>query len=100
LVLLGGAYTKTPIDLDSGKGAFGDKKAFNVKTMLISLPQLGLPVLLYWLGSYWATANVGLALVATAGIVGFALRNPVFSLIEKIYKTEKYATVSAYKQKG
>jgi hypothetical protein len=26
LVLLGGAYTKTPIDLSSGKGAFGDKK--------------------------------------------------------------------------
>jgi hypothetical protein len=25
LVLLGGAYTKTPIDLSSGKGAFGDK---------------------------------------------------------------------------
>lgn len=100
LVLLGGAYTKTPIDLDSGKGAFGDKKAFNVKTMLISLPQLGLPVLLYWLGSYWANANVGLALVAVLGIVGFAFRNPVFSLIEKIYKTEKYATVSAYKQKG
>jgi hypothetical protein len=27
LVLLGGAYTKTPIDLGSGKGAFGDKKS-------------------------------------------------------------------------
>lgn len=100
LVLLGGAYTKTPIDLSSGKGAFGDKKAFNVKTMLISLPQLGLPVLLYWLGSYLANANVGLALVALAGVIGFALRNPVFSLIEKIYKTEKYATIDAYKQKG
>jgi multisubunit Na+/H+ antiporter MnhC subunit len=100
LVLLGGAYTKTPIDLSSGKGAFGDKKAFNVKTMLISLPQLGLPVLLYWLGSYWANATVGLALVALAGVIGFALRNPVFSLIEKIYKTEKYATIDAYKQKG
>jgi hypothetical protein len=45
LVLLGGAYTKTPIDLSSGKGAFGDKKSFNFKTMLI-LFQLVLPVLL------------------------------------------------------
>jgi len=26
LVLLGGAYTKTPIDLSTSKGAFGDKK--------------------------------------------------------------------------
>jgi multisubunit Na+/H+ antiporter MnhC subunit len=100
LVLLGGAYTKTPIDLSSGKGAFGDKKAFNVKTIFISLPQLGLPVFLYWVGTSLANANVGLALVATAGIIGFALRNPVFSLIEKIYKTEKYATIDAYKQNG
>jgi len=100
LVLLGGAYTKTPIDLSSGQGAFGDKKAFNVKTMIISIPQLGLPVLLFWLGSKYASPNVGLALVATLGILGFALKNKAFSLIEKVYKTEKYATIAAYKQKG
>ena len=100
LVLLGGAYTKTPIDLSSGKGAFGDKKAFNVKTILISIPQLGLPVLLYWLGSTFFSPNVGLALVAALGIMGFALKNKAFSLIEKVYKSEKYATIAAYKQKG
>ncbi|MFC6877357.1 DUF5687 family protein [Flavobacterium myungsuense] len=100
LVLLGGAYTKTPIDLSSGKGAFGDKKAFNVKTMLVSIPQLALPVGLYWLGSYLANENVGLALVAIIGILGFTLRNPVFKLIEKIYKSEKYGTIEAYKQKS
>lgn len=100
LVLLGGAFTKTPIDLSSGKGAFGDKKAFNIKTMLVSIPQLALPVLLYWAGSKLANANVGLALVALAGIIGFAFKNKAFSMIEKIYKTEKYATIAAYKQKG
>lgn len=100
LVLLGGAYTKTPIDLSSGKGAFGDKKAFNVKTMLISLPQLGLPVLLYWAGSSLANANVGLALVAGVGVIGFAFKDKAFSMIEKIYKSEKYATIAAYKQKS
>jgi hypothetical protein len=100
LVLLGGAYTKTPIDLSSGKGAFGDKKAFNIKTMLISIPQLVLPVLLYWVGSTLANANVGLIVVASVGVVGFAFKDSAFSLIEKIYKTEKYATIAAYKQKG
>jgi hypothetical protein len=38
--------------------------------------------------------------VASAGVLGFAFRNKVFSLIEKIYKTEKYATIAAYKQKN
>lgn len=100
LVLLGGAYTKTPIDLSMSKGAFGDKKAFNVNTMLLSLPKLLLPLLLYWLGSYLMNANLGLAFVALAGILGFAFRDKVFTIIEKIYKTEKYKTIDAYKQKS
>ncbi|MFV5687398.1 DUF5687 family protein [Flavobacterium sp. ZT3R25] len=100
LVLLAGAYTKTPIDLDSSKGAFGDKKAFSVNTMLISLPKLLLPVGLYWIGSKIMNPNLGLAMVAIAGIIGFALRDKVFTQIEKIYKTEKYKTIAAYKQKS
>ncbi len=100
LILLGGAYTKTPIDLASSKGAFGDKKAFNVRTMLISLPKLLLPILLYWAGSALMNPNLGLVFVAIAGVLGFAFRNKVFSIIEKIYKTEKYKTIEAYKQKA
>lgn len=100
LVLLGGAFTKTPIDLQSTKGAFGDKKAFNTSAMLLSLPKLLLPVLLYWVGSSILNFNLGLAFVAIAGVLGFALRDIVFSKIEKIYKTEKYKTIDAYKQKS
>lgn len=99
LVLLGGAYTKTPIDLASNQNAFGNKKAFNLKTMLISLPKVLLPILLYWAGSSILNPNLGLAFVAIAGILGFTFKSKVFSLIEKIYKTEKYATIAAYKQK-
>ncbi|WP_348824627.1 DUF5687 family protein [Flavobacterium aestuarii] len=100
LVLLGGAFTKTPIDLSMSKGAFGDKKSFNVNTMLLSLPKLFLPVLLYWLGSYLMSPKFGLALVALAGVLGFLFRNTVFTMIEKIYKKEKYKTIEAYKQKA
>ncbi|PKB16767.1 DUF5687 family protein [Flavobacterium sp. 5] len=100
LVLLGGAFTKTPIDLSMSKGAFGDKKSFNVNTMLLSLPKLLLPVLLYWLGSYLMNPKLGLALVALVGVLGFMFRNVVFSMIEKIYKKEKYKTIEAYKQKA
>lgn len=100
LVLLGGAFVKTPIDLSTGKGAFGDKQAFNIKTMLIAIPKLLIPVLLYGLGTWIFSENIGLVFVAVAGILGFTLRNYVFAKIEKIYKTEKYATIAAYKQKG
>jgi multisubunit Na+/H+ antiporter MnhC subunit len=100
LVLLGGAFTKTPIDLQSTKGAFGDKKAFNTSAMLLSLPKLLLPILLYWAGSSILNFNLGLAFVAIAGVLGFAFRDIVFSKIEKIYKIEKYKTIDSYKQKG
>jgi hypothetical protein len=100
LVLLGGAFVKTPIDLTMANKAFGDKQAFNMKTMLISLPKLLVPMLLYAAGYYLFSANIGFLFVAIAGILGFALRNTVFSKIEKIYKTEKYATIAAYKQKN
>ena len=100
LVLLGGAFTKTPIDLTQSQGAFGDKKAFNVNTMLLSIPKLVLPLLLYGLGKYFGGQELGLALVALAGVIGFAMRNWVFLQIEKIYKREKYKTIAAYKQKS
>jgi len=100
LVMLGGSFVKTPIDLSTSKQAFGDKQAFNVKTMLISIPKLLVPMLLYAAGYYLFSPNIGLLFVALAGILGFAFRNKVFSIIEKIYKTEKYATIAAYKQKN
>ena len=98
LVMLGGAFVKTPIDLSKAKGAFGDKQAFNLKTMLIAVPKLLLPMALYALGYYVFSPKIGLLFVALAGILGFAFRNYVFSKIEKIYKTEKYATIAAYKK--
>ncbi len=100
LVMLGGAFVKTPIDLTTSKQAFGDKQAFNVKTLLIGIPKMLLPMGLYALGYYLFSPNVGLVFVASAGILGFAFRNYVFGQIEKIYKAEKYATIAAYKQKN
>ena len=100
LVLLGGAFVKTPIDLSMATKAFGDKQAFNVKTMLIAIPKLLIPVLLYGLGKAFFNENIGLLFVVIAGVIGFALRGKVFQMIEGIYKSEKYATIAAYKQKN
>ncbi len=100
LVLLGGAFTKTPIDLASTKGAFGDKKAYNVKTLLISIPQLVVPMIIYWLGSKLLDQNMALAIIAVVGLCGLAFKNAAFNAIEKIYKNEKYSTLEAYKQKS
>ncbi|WP_034060042.1 DUF5687 family protein [Lacinutrix jangbogonensis] len=98
MVLWGGAYIKTPIDLSSNKKAFGDKKSFNLKTLLLTIPKLVLPVGIYAAGHFAHGEILGFILVAVAGFFGFLFKNKVFSIIEKIYKAEKYKTLAAYKQ--
>lgn len=100
LVLFTGAFTKTPIDLTQGKGAFGDKKAFNIKTLLFSLPQMGIPVLIYWLGLKYNQVNLALLVMVFIGLIGLVFKQKVFSQIEKLYKKQKYSTLEAYKQKN
>ena len=98
LTLWAGAYTKTPVDLDSSKMAFGGKKAINMKTVLISLPQLALPLFLFWLGNSFYSFSIGCLMVGATGILGILLKEPVFNLIIRAYKSEKYSTLKAYKQ--
>ena len=100
LVLWGGAYIKTPIDLTSNKKAFGDKQAFNVKTLLLTLPKLLLPLVVYAIGHYLINPTAGYIFVAMAWVLGFAFKDLVFKKIEKVYKKEKYKTLLAYKQKA
>ena len=98
LVLLGGAYVKTPIDLTSGKKAFGDKKSFNLRTLLITIPKLVLPLIIFFIFYKIFNVNTGYLAVAILGILGLAFRNKVFTMIEKVYRKEKYATLAAYKE--
>ncbi len=98
LVLWGGAYIKSPIDLTTSKKAFGDKQAFNAKTMLLTIPKLLLPMAIYAAGHFTLGEAFGFALVALSGLVGFLFKNKVFDIIEKVYKSEKYKTLAAYKQ--
>lgn len=98
MILWGGAYIKTPIDLTSNKKAFGDKKSFNAKTLLLTIPKMVLPMAIYAIGHFALGEVFGFLLVAIFGIAGLLFRNKVFEIIEKVYKAEKYKTLSAYKQ--
>src|SRR5690606_35563595 len=64
LVLWGGAYIRTPIDFNQNKNVFGNKQAFNMKSLLLTVPKLILPMLLYGIGHYLFNPNVGYAIVA------------------------------------
>ncbi len=97
LTLWAGAYTKSPIDLNSSANAFGDKKAFNAKTMLVGIPQMVVPIMVYYFGNVYFDHLTACFLVASLGILGIFLKPVAFNLIMKAYKTEKYSTLKAYK---
>ncbi|MEC7264639.1 MAG: DUF5687 family protein [Bacteroidota bacterium] len=99
LVLWGGAYVKTPIELTSNKKAFGDKQAFNAKTLLLTLPKILLPIVIFAVGQLLIGPVAGYLFVAAFGLMGFVFKERVFKMIENIYKKEKYKTLLAYKQK-
>lgn len=99
LVLWGGAYLKSPVDLTANKNVFGDKNAFNLKVMLISLPKIFLPVIVYYIGAAFMGFWGGFALLILTGVIGMFFQNLVFNQIEKIYKKEKYITIQAFKSK-
>ncbi len=100
VVLWGGAYVKTPIDLTSTKKAFGDSKAFNAKTLLLTLPKLVLPVVIYYAFAWPLGEYAGFAALAITGVLGLAFRNKIFDIIENVYKSEKYDTIAAYAEKN
>lgn len=99
ITLLAGAFNKKPIDLNSSSKSFGGGgNNFNMKIMLLLIPQLLVPMAVfagmkYFFGIYPAVASLGIL-----GIIGFLLRDKIFDFVVKIYKTEKYSTLEAYKK--
>ena len=99
ITLLAGAFNKKPIDLNSKSKSFGGGgNNFNMKIMLLMLPQMLLPMgvfalMKYFFGIYPAVASLGIL-----GIIGFLIRDKIFEYIVKVYKTEKYSTLEAFKK--
>ncbi|MDC3077524.1 DUF5687 family protein [Flavobacteriales bacterium] len=98
MTLWSGAFNRTAIDLESNKNAFGDKKAFNSKTLLLIIPQMVLPMLVFYFVSEGYDKYVAAYCIGIIGIIGIFLRNIFFKIILNTYKSQKYSALSAYKQ--
>lgn len=98
LTLLAGAYNKQSIDLNSASKGVGKKNSFNLKTMLISLPQLLLPMLIFTVILNFYGIWPAVAVMGVLGLIGILLRDKIFDLIVKVYRTEKYAALEAFKK--
>ncbi|MFC6269128.1 DUF5687 family protein [Frigoriflavimonas asaccharolytica] len=98
LTLISGAYNKQPIDLNSKAKSMGGKNNFNIKLILMMLPQMLLPMAVFSGMKYFFGMTAAIAAIGFLGLIGFLLRDKIFDYIVKIYKTEKYTTIEAFKK--
>lgn len=97
LSLITGAFVRSKIDLSSNKNAFGDTKAFNVQTLLLSIPTIAIPMVLYLVLTTFLPFNTAIIVFIVIGLIGILVKKPMFNLIENLYKSQKYKTIKAYK---
>lgn len=99
ITLLAGAFNKQPVDLNSSAKSYGGgKNNFNLKVLLLMIPQMLLPMVVFSIMKYFFGIYVAVASLGVLGIIGFLLRNIVFDYIVKVYKSEKYTTLEAFKK--
>ncbi|TXF76073.1 DUF5687 family protein [Chryseobacterium sp.] len=99
LTLLAGAFNKKPIDLNSSTKSFsGGSNNFNMKVLLIMIPQMLVPMAVFALVKWVAGIELSVASLGILGLTGFLLRHKIFDQIVKTYKSEKYSTIEAFKK--
>ncbi|MCT2408354.1 DUF5687 family protein [Chryseobacterium antibioticum] len=99
LTLWSGAFNKTQIDLNSKEKRIGQKNSFNLKSMLLLIPKMLLPMGVFAVSKYFFGMTAGVVSIAILGLVGFLFREKIFDIIVKQYKREKYSTLEAFKNK-
>ncbi|MBB6371108.1 DUF5687 family protein [Chryseobacterium shigense] len=100
LTLWSGAFNKNQIDLNSKEKRIGQKNSFNLKSMLLLIPKMLLPMGVFALTKYFFGITAGVVSIAVLGLAGFLFREKIFNIIVKQYKREKYSTLDAFKNKG
>ncbi|WP_294276906.1 DUF5687 family protein [uncultured Chryseobacterium sp.] len=98
--LWSGAFNKTQIDLNSKEKRIGQKNSFNLKTMLLLIPKMLLPMAVFALTKYFFGITAGVVSIAILGLIGFLFREKIFNIIVRHYKVEKYSTIDAFKNKS
>jgi len=99
ITLFGGALNRVPIELNTKAKAFSNTNGFNPTQLLIALPKMVLPMLLFYIPYKLINFNAGLIVLALSGVVGIVFRNFFLNKIEGIYQKGKYKTIAAFGEK-
>ncbi|OUS02424.1 hypothetical protein A9Q86_04045 [Flavobacteriales bacterium 33_180_T64] len=99
ITLFGGALNRVPIELNSKAKAFSNTNGFNPTQLLIALPKMVLPIIIFFIPYQFISFNAGLIALALSGALGIVFKNFFLNKIEHIYQKGKYKTIAAFAEK-
>lgn len=99
ITLFGGALNRVPIELNTKAKAFSNTNGFNPTQLLIALPKMLLPILIFFIPYQFISFNAGLITLALTGVLGIVFKNFFLNKIEDVYQKGKYKTIAAFAEK-
>jgi hypothetical protein len=99
ITLYGGALNRVPMELNVKAKAFQNTNGFNLTQMLISIPKIIGPMIIFYIPYKLISFDAGIIILALSGVIGLILYNPFLNLIENIYQNQKYKTIAAFAEK-
>ena len=99
ITLFGGALNRVPVELNVKAKAFGNTQGFNPTQLLIALPKMLGPMLIFYIPYKLINFNAGLLVLALSGLIGLMLKSFFLNKIESIYQKGKYKTIAAFNEK-
>ncbi len=99
ITLFGGALNRVPIELNVKAKAFSNTNGFNPTQMLIALPKMVLPMLLFYVPYKFISFEAGLITLGLSGVLGIVFKGFFLNKIEQLYQKGKYKTLAAYNEK-
>jgi len=96
VTLFGGLLNKTPMKLNVKAKAFENTQGFSMTQFVLIIPKMVLPVLLYWLPSFFISPAAGFISLAGSGIVAIILRDKIANWVTELYKKQKHETIEAF----
>lgn len=99
ITLYGGALNRVPVELNIKANAFGNTQGFNATQLLISIPKMLGPYVIFIVPYYFLGFKAGVIALALSGIIGLVFMKYFLKFIEKTYQKGKYKTIAAFAEK-
>ncbi len=98
LVLYAGVYRTTPVKLNEKVKAFKSQDSFKMKTFLVAMLRIFLPIIFYFVIKKYFGYEYGVAFFVVLGLLGLIFKNKLLDFIVAQYKKRKYKMLDAFRE--